>query len=617
MQQQGPVPERIQVPELDRWNVAALYPSSEEWNKDFSKWKGKDEAVRWPHVAAFKGTLSKDAKTLALLIKNYLELDQHLGKLYTYAHLRHDEDVAQDAHKQAFIRITQLLHAFRQECSWIEPELLQISEEKITQYLQSEELREYKTFLEKIIRFKPHTLSASEEKLLATAGLALGSVHRAFGAFNNADLKFPKIADEAGTLHELSHGTYSTYMRNKDRVLRKNAFQTMLGGFKNYENTLCELINGQVQTHLFTAKARNFSSCLEAALFPHQIDVSVYHNLIATVRKHLPMLHRYMALRKQILGYDELHMYDLSIPFVSQVDFTMPYEEAAKVVSESVVPLGEEYQKLLHKGLLENRWVDRYENLRKRSGAYSSGCYGSMPYILMNYHNNFQDVTTLAHEAGHSMHSLFSWKNQPYQDADYTIFVAEVASTFNEELLLTHLLKITPEKEKKAYLINQKIEDLRNTFFRQAMFAEFELKIHTFAEQGIPLTPDLLRAEYLKLNRDYFGPAVTIDEEIGVEWARIPHFYYGFYVYQYSTGIAASYSLTKVVAQKGPENYLKFLSSGGSLYPLAALQLAGVDMHKPDAIEALMHRFDELTHELKSLLGISLETTTPCVKAAL
>jgi oligoendopeptidase F len=410
MQKNSPLPERKNVPESDRWNVAALYPSLDEWNKNFNQWKGKEEAVRWPHLAAFKGQLSKDAKTLGLLVKNYLELDQHLGRLYTYAHLRHDEDVAQDTHKQAFIRITQLVHAFRQECSWIEPELLQLSQEKITHYLKSEELREYKTFIEKIIRFKPYTLSASEEKLLATAGLALGSSHRTFGAFNNADLKFPKIADETGTLHDLSHGTYSTYMRSKDRVLRKNAFQTMLGGFKNYENTLCELINGQVQAHLFTTKARNFSSCLEAALFPHQIDVSVYHNLIATVRKHLPMLHRYMALRKQILGYEELHMYDLSVPFISQVDFSMPYEQAAQLVTESVRPLGEKYQGLLHKGLLEDRWVDRYENLRKRSGAYSSGCYGSMPYILMNYHNNFQDVTTLAHEAGHSMHSLFLGK---------------------------------------------------------------------------------------------------------------------------------------------------------------------------------------------------------------
>ncbi len=611
---QGPSVERDKIADSDRWNVEALYPSLEAWNQDFNKWKGKDEAVRWPHLAAFKGLLSKDAKTLASLIKTYLELDQHLGRLYTYAHLRHDEDVAQDVHKQGFMRITQLLHAFRQESSWIEPELLQISQEKIAQYLASEELREFKTFLEKLIRFKPHTLSASEEKLLATAGLALDSSQRAFGAFNNADLKFPKIADSQGVLHDLSHGSYATHIRSQDRVLRKNAFQTMLGGFVQYENTLCELINGQVQKHLFVAKARNFSSCLEAALFPHQIETSVYHNLIATVRKHLPVLHNYMALRKAILGYDELHMYDLSVPLMKDVDMSMPYNQAEKLIVESVAPLGQEYQSYLKKGLLEDRWVDRYENLRKRSGAYSSGCYKSMPYILMNYHNNFQDAMTLAHEAGHSMHSFLSWKTQPYQDADYTIFVAEVASTFNEELLLTHLLKITPEKEKRAYLINQKIEDLRNTFFRQTMFAEFELKIHEFAEQGIPLTPDLLKTEYKKLNVDYFGPAVSVDDEIAIEWARVPHFYYNFYVYQYSTGIAAACSLSKTVQQEGPDNYLKFLSSGGSKFPLDLLKLAGVDMRQESAIEALIHRFEELTQELKSLMGLSVEKPSACSK---
>lgn len=607
MQEQGQLPERAQVLEQDRWNVAALYPSMEEWNKDFNEWKGQDGSVRWPHLAAFRGKLNEGAAVISFLTKNYLELDEHLGKLYTYAHLRHDEDVAGDLYKQAYMKITQLLHAFRQECSWIEPELLQMSEEKLSQYLQSAELKEYKTFLEKIVRFKPHTLSASEEKILATAGLALGASQRAFGAFNNADLKFPKVADESGKLHELSHGTYSTYMRSTDRVLRKNTFQTLLNSFLGYENTLCEMINGQVQSHLFSARVRRFSSCLEAALFPHQVDVSVYRNLIATARQHLPKLHKYMALRKQILGYDELHVYDLSVPLVGNVDFSMLYEKAAGLVSESVAPLGKEYQTLLHKGLFEERWVDRYENLRKRSGAYSSGCYRSIPYILMNYHNNFQDVTTLAHEAGHSMHSLLSWRTQRYQDADYPIFVAEVASTFNEELLLTHLLKITSEKEKRAYLINQKIEDLRNTFFRQTMFAEFELKLHEFAEEGVPLTPDLLKTEYKKLCSEYFGPAVTIDDEIAIEWARVPHFYYNFYVYQYSTGIAAAYSLSKNVAQNGPDNYLKFLSSGGSKYPLDLLKMAGVDMQKPDAIEALIQRFDELTEELKGLLGVSAQ----------
>ncbi len=595
--------ERTEVPAEEKWNVEALYLSLDDWKKDFTKWQGEAAFPRWPVLASYRGRLGQSPQVLLEMCNYYLSLDRSLSKLYTYAHLRHDEDVANDLHKQAYQKIVSLLHAFRQEASWIEPEILQLPEELVNDPI----LAPYRVTLDKIIRLKPHTLSAREEEMLAMAGQALEASSRAFSAFNNADLKFPKIKDGKGEEHELTHGKLSTYLRSQDRTLRQNAFQTMHGSFLSYENTLSELINGEAQQHLFAAKARKFSSCLQAALFPHNIDVSVYHNLIATVRKNLHVLHNYMNLRKKILGYETLHMWDLHVPLVPAADLSMSYEEAEKLVIESVEPLGKEYQTLLGKGLTIDRWVDRYENARKRSGAYSSGCYDSLPYILMNYHGNFHDVMTLAHEAGHSMHSLLSWKNQTYQNASYPIFVAEVASTFNEELVMRHLLARTSEKDKRAYLINQKIEDIRNTFFRQTMLAEFELKVHRFVEEGTPLTPALLKSEYRQLNLDYFGSAVEVDADIDIEWARIPHFYYNFYVYQYATGISAALSLVDIVAKEGPANYLKFLSSGGSKYPLDLLKIAGVDMQKPEGVAATIRRFEELTLSLADCLPRTAE----------
>lgn len=593
---------RSQISASDCWNVEALYPSLEEWKKDFAKWKGAESTPHWPELAAYKGRFSKGAKELGSFLNRYLEVDRHLTKLYVYAHLRHDEDVAHDAHKQSYMRIVALMNEFQQELSWVQPELLQLPEEELKVLLNSPELKAYRIYLEKIVRFKPHTLSAKEEELLAAAGISLQTASRAFGALNNADLKFPLIADSQGKMHELTQGKYQTLLRSPDRLLRKNAYEALHQTYQAHENTLCELINGQVQSHLFQAKTRNFASCLEAALFPHQIDKSVYMNLLETIERNLPVLHHYLALRKKLLKVEELCMYDLHVSLVESVDLSMSYAEAEHLVIDSVHVLGEAYQEDLRKGLLKERWVDRYENARKRSGAYSSGCYDTMPYILLNYHGNFQDMMTLAHEAGHSMHSLLSRRHQTYQDADYPIFVAEVASTFNEELVSRHLLGKLKEKEKRAYLLNQKIEDIRNTFFRQAMFARFELRIHELAEQGTPLTPTLLKQEYRKLNEAFFGPEVTIGAETDIEWARIPHFYYNFYVYQYATGISAALALVEVVAKEGPENYLKFLSSGGSRYPLDLLKAAGVDMRQPHAIEAALERFRQLTEELADLL---------------
>lgn len=597
--------ERNAVKSEDKWNVEAMYPSFSDWEKEFKEWERTGQSPKFPEIATWKGRLAETPEALAAFLKAYFEAERKLSKLYTYAHLRHDEDVAQDLHKQAFVRAAALLHDFRQEISWVEPEILQMPEEKLAVFMTDKSLLHYKIHLEKIVRMKPHTLSADKEELVAMAGKALDTAHKAFSSFNNADLKFPNIEDGEGKQRELTHGMYLFYLRQKDRALRKNAFEAVHRSYLAHENTLCELINGQVQGHLFEKQARHYNSCLEAALFPHQIDPKVYTSLIETVRRNLKVLHRYVGIRKKILGYNDLHLYDLHVPLVSEVDFSMPYEKAEGLVVDSVAILGKEYQEDLRKGLTEGRWVDRYENARKRSGAYSSGCYDSMPYILMNYQGTLNDALTLSHEAGHSMHSFSSNHHQPYHYASYPIFVAEVASTFHEELLLGTLLSQVKDKKERCYLINQKIEDIRSTFFRQTMFAEFELRLHQWAEEGVPLTPALLKEAYRKLNADYFGPELIVDEAIDIEWARIPHFYYNFYVYQYATGISAAHALVEKVRNEGEEargRYLAFLRSGSSKYSLDLLSLAGVDMREPHAVESTIRHFDALVTELETLL---------------
>lgn len=599
------VRERSEIPAEDRWNVEALYASWDAWEKDVETWARPRAKPHWPEMDAFKGKLSDPKMVAALLEKTFL-FDRHLSKLYTYAHLRHDEDVSAEVPNKAYTRMVSFLYEFREELSWVEPELLSLDDKTLQALLDADAVKEYRVHLEKIIRFKPFTLSSEMEKLMALSGKALETAQRAFGVLNNADLKFASVTDSQGNLREVSHGKYGLYLRSPDRLLRKAAFCSVHDSFLSYENTLCELIQGQMQRHVFEKRARGYTSCLQSALFPHQVDESVYTSLIAAVHKNLPALHRYAALRKRLLGYDELHLYDVYVPIVSDVNLSMNYKEAEEIVIDSVHPLGKEYQEILRKGLTVDRWVDRYENARKRSGAYSSGCYDSSPYILMNFQGTLNDVLTLTHEAGHSMHTYMSSKHQPYQYSQYPIFLAEVASTFHEELLLQHLMKKVGSKEEKAYLINQKIDDIRATFFRQTMFAEFELKMHEWVEQDIPLTPMLLKQEYRALNQKYYGPDLVIDNEIDIEWARIPHFYYNFYVYQYATGLSASCALAQKVLSEGEsarKKYLEFLSSGSSKYPLETLALAGVDMRTCGPVDALIQRFTQLVDELEKTLS--------------
>jgi oligoendopeptidase F len=601
------IAKRSEVAIQDQWDLKPLYKHQDLWNEDYKTFSKQNKPL-WPEIASLKGRLNESPTQLAKLFEHYFEIERKLHKLYTYAHLRMDENLADDEIKKSYTRSIDLLHNFAEETAWIEPEILALPEKMLQDYLQAPELTKYSFHLEKIVRLKPHTLSTREEELLALSSKALSTSHSTFSALNNADFKFGSVVDSQNNTHELTHASYHSFIRSQDRVLRKNAFELMHGKYASYENTLGELLKGSTEAHLFHAKARNYSSCLEAALFPNNIDVSVYHALIRAVESRLKDMHRYLNLRKKLLHLDSLHVYDLYVPLMKTVDIKMSYLEAEEAVIASAKPLGTTYHAILAKGLQQERWVDRYENENKRSGAYSSGCYDSHPYILMNFKENLRDVFTLAHEAGHSMHSHFS-KEQPYLYHRYPIFLAEVASTLNEDLLMHYLLEKYTSAEEKAYLINEKIEDIRATLFRQTMFAEFELKIHELAQAKEPLTPGTFKKLYEELNRKYYGPELTIDPLLSVEWARIPHFYYNFYVYQYATGLSAALYLSNRLLNGGPKEqkaYLQFLKSGGSRYPIETLKLAGVDMKTEMPVLSALDTFSSLVDELERLLEDSL-----------
>jgi len=594
------VRERSQVGLQDCWNVEAIFPNIDVWQETFDQ-INPETRPRWPQIADLKGQLNEPTLVEAVL-RLYFANERMLSLLYTYAHLRFDEDISNDVHKTAFSKISSLLNDFTEETSWIEPELLSLKEKEFSLLLKDPELKEYRFYLEKMARLREHTLSSEQEELLAQSLKPLQAAQKAFGAINDADFKFESAVDGKGQIRELTHGSYGVFIRSHDRPLRASAFKNLHGKYLAYENTLCELINGQVQSHVFQAKAKKYPSSLHAALYPKNIDTSVYHALIKAVTEEIDALHSYIQLRQKIMKVDTLHLHDMYVPLTGDIDIKIPYNEAEELIIESVAPLGSEYQNLLKEGLKNERWVDRYENLNKRSGAYSSGSFDTMPYILMNYKEQIKDLFTLAHEAGHSMHSLLTHKHQPYQYGNYPIFLAEVASTFNEELLMHLMLERARTNEERIYLINQKIEDIRGTLFRQTMFAEFELMIHDFAEKDIPLTPKLLKEEYRNLNIKYFGPKVCISKEAEAEWARIPHFYYNFYVYQYATGISAALALADRVLNKDKQacqSYLNFLKSGSSRYPLETLKIAGIDMTTPDPVKQAIGKFRFLVKELE------------------
>lgn len=588
----------------DTWDLTPMYASFEEWEREAEDAFSKEAKNGWNHLLEKKGSLGDSPKELALFFSQTDSVARGLEKLYTYAHLGHDTDITDEIFKKAYQRAQGALFQFAEDLSWVEPEILAFPEGKFEKYLKHKDLEEYHFNLSKLFKQKPHVLSSKEEGLLALTQNPLQTPGKAFSALNNADIVFKEVTDASGNKKELTHASYAVYLRDKDRVLRKGAFENTYEAYSQYENTLCELLQGVVRTHHVNAQARNYSSCLQAALKPKNISEDVYHNLIKTVKQGISAHHRYNGLRRDLLKLDELHLYDSYASVVPSIVEDYSYEEAFDLVIESVAPLGEEYQNILKKGFESERWVDRYENEGKRSGAYSSGCYDSNPYILMNYKGLLNHVFTLAHEAGHSMHSYYSREAQPYHYGHYSIFVAEVASTFNEELLMRLMLKNAKSNEQKIFLINQKLEDIRGTLFRQTMFAEFELMIHEMIENNQPLTPQDLNMRYAQLLKEYMGEHMHCDDASKVEWARIPHFYYNFYVYQYATGVSAALTLVKRVSNGGNqerEDYLNFLRSGGSSYPLDQLKMAGVDMTSPEPINYTINCFEKLLTELETL----------------
>lgn len=589
--------ERKEVLKQDKWAVEDLYKNFEVWQKAYDALALRAEGG-FSEFNCFKGALNR-SEELVKCLNHYFALSELIESLYVYAHLRYDEDLTNEEAKRAFQSISMLYHAFVEGTAWIEPEILQNA---LEEFLKDPLLKNYKNYLKKVFHQKPHILSSNEEKILAASNDPLQSISSAFSSFNNADLKFKKAVDKEGKEHELTHASYQFYLKSKDRSLRKSAFLNIHEGFALFQNTLSDLLAGSVKKHLFHANVRGYKGALESALFVHNIPVSVYHSLIKTTKEKIGALHRYIELRKRKLKLSDMHAYDLFVPLTEELDVTYSFDEATEIILASLKPLGPSYLATLEKGLKEGRWVDRYENKNKRSGAYSSGSYKSKPFILMNYKGTFSDLMTLTHEAGHSMHSYYSNANNPFQDAQYAIFVAEVASTFHEELAFRYLYEKAKTKEEKIFILSQKIDSIRSTFFRQTMFAEFELKIHEMAQRHEPLTPGSMKKAYEELNLAYFGKDFAYDDALFYEFLRIPHFYSNFYVYQYATGISAAFALVERVLKEGAvEDYLTFLSSGGRDFPVALLKQAGVDMTGQKPVEGLIARFEALVALLESL----------------
>lgn len=592
---------RQQVPVEETWNLETIYSNDEAWESDFQALKEKV-----PELIGFKGRLGESAETLYEALQLRDDLSRQLHKLYTYAHMRYDEDTANSHYQALNDRAGSLASQVSAQLAFMTPELLSIDENQIEAFMeQNESLRVYRHAFDELALERPHVLTEAEEAILAQAGDVLGQSSSTFGMLNNADLKFPKVKNEKGEEVELTHGRYITFLESADRSVREGAFKAMYGTYAQYLNTFSSTLSGSVKKDNFYATVRKFESARQSALHHNAIPESVYDGLVEAVNERLDLLHHYVALRKRALGLDELHMYDLYTPLVKDVEMKVSYEEAKQWMVDGLAPLGEEYVQIVKDGL-ESRWVDVRETRGKRSGAYSSGAYDTQPFILMNWQDNVNNLFTLAHEFGHSVHSHYTRTSQPYPYGDYSIFVAEVASTTNEALLNDHLLKTRTAKEERLYLLNNQLETFRGTLFRQTMFAEFEHMIHQAAQEGVSLTPEYLNETYLELNKRYFGDEIVIDEEISYEWARIPHFYYNYYVYQYATGISASAALSQQIMEEGEpavRRYIdNFLKAGSSDYPIEVLKAAGVDMTTKEPVLKALDQFEAVLDEMESLL---------------
>lgn len=599
MSQQKTIPERSAIPQPYTWNTADLYPSDQAWQEDFVRLQ--DLTAR---LAEYEGRLGGSAAVLY----DFLTLEQEAGELLVrlmdYAQRRSDEDTRVPEYQAKVGRITTQYVELSRATAFEVPELLRLADQTLEEfYRQEPRLELFRRYLHNIQRRRAHTLSDCEERLLAAAGELAQSPDDIFSKLSDADLTFPDAVDGQGGRHPLSNGSFTLLMSSEDRALRRSAFQNLYAVYGGVKNTLAATLNAQVKQLQFFSSARRYPSALAASLDGTHVPVEVYHNLISTVRSNLDKMHRYVRLRKKLLGLEELHFYDVYAPMVSGVDAKIPYADARETVYRAMSPLGSEYQAILREGL-DSRWIDVYENAGKRSGGYMAGSLVH-PYILLNYQDDLDSMFTLAHELGHAVHSYLSNRTQPTVYRDYVIFVAEVASTCNEALLMEHLLQSTQDRRRRAWLLNHFLEQFKGTLYRQTMFAEFELRIGQLTAQGETLTADLLSREYRALNEDYFGPDMVIDDEIALEWARIPHFYYNYYVFQYATGFSAAVAIANRILKEGAPavaDYKKFLSGGCSTDPISLLKIAGVDMSSPEPVNSALALFGELVDELAELL---------------
>ena len=594
------LPTRKQVKDADTWDLASLYPNDEAWEAAFTKWE-----KQIPRYAKFRGTLGDSPAALAKCLKFDSQFERVAERLGNYAFLKTAEDMADSRYQRMLGRYTNAATRAGEAASFIRPEILDISAARLKKFLAAKVLKPYRLQLERLVRYKPHTLSRGEEKLLAMQAEMAGAADKMFRQLTDADLKFGLVRDEKGQEIELSNATFSLFLHSPDREVRRTAFHQFYAQYRGHENSLAAALSSSVQKDVYYAKARNYPSAREASLFHDNVPVSVYDNLIAAVRSKLPAVYRYLELRRKRMKLRDIHHYDTYVPILSELDMRHTWKEAVDAVITSLAPLGDEYCYVLEEGL-SGRWCDRYPNQGKRSGAFSSGSYDGWPYILMNYQADVLDhVFTLAHEAGHSMHSHYSAKHQPFEYYNYTIFVAEVASTFNEQLLSRHLMQRAKSDQERAYLINREIDAIRGTIIRQTMFAEFEKVTHALVEAGEPLTVECIKSEYAKLLDAYFGPDFKIDDDLRLECLRIPHFYSAFYVYKYATGLSAAIALSERVASGGKtelHDYLSFLKGGCSKWPLELLKDAGVDMTSPEPVETALTHFEHLVAELDELL---------------
>lgn len=596
------VKKRNEIEQEAKWDVESIFESIEEWNDSSHQIQQNLKAFQ----QTFKGALANSSVTLADGLEAHDQLSVEIGRLYVFAHLKADEDATNPVHQELFGKADKLRISFSEQVSFLEPELLAIDKEQLQSFIEeNERLKIYQTFFNVLKMQKDHVLSADGEQLLSKLEEPFGVSRHAFNMFSNADLKFPSITGEDGETVAVTEGRFVTLLSNPNQAIRKQAYQSFFKTYKQFSNTLATLLSGEVKGKSFTSSMRGYVSAREAALKTNQIPERVYDQLVETVNEHLPLLHRYMKVRKRILGLDQLQMYDLHVPIIKDVDLPFQYEEAKEVLIQAVQPLGEDYVSIIKKGFDEG-WVDVYENEGKRSGAYSSGSYATKPFILMNWQDSHDSLATLAHEFGHSVHSYYTRKNQPIVYGYYTIFLAEVASTLNEALLHDYLMKTETDKNKKLYLLNQFLEGMRTTVFRQTMFAEFEHFLYTQYESGGTLTQETISKAYFELNKKYYGEDVHSDELISFEWARIPHFYMNYYVYQYATGYSAAQALAKQVLTEGEpaaERFITFLKSGISDQPIELLKRAGVDMETKKPVEDTMKLFDETLTEMESLLN--------------